>query len=413
MKSPFFLMFTIVVLLNINHAMLRGIRNTLAVVTSGGGAHSIPIFELCGALPGALLMTWGLTRLINRFPLEKVFALTLSVFLGFFSLFALVHPSNPLSAMGFYLMAEIWKPALVGILFWGLVNQQCPLNDAKRLYPPLMLGGSLGSILAGPLISLCTSQDWAHSFNLMILLIVLIGAVAGILYYTLGKKLTTPLHTLSLKTSIATCWQQPPLRCLSWLVIADYIAYSLSEVIFLHVLHIRFPAANDYCQYMGTLTSWQGILTLISSLSFTPWILKRYSWVVAALITPLSLLATGGLFFLSLSWTEAAVLLGSIQYCVCRAAKYTLFDASKELAFVSLPSPQRMQGKLVVDGLSARIGRGAASLLSIGLIQLSGGVMASSLITGVISMAMTLSWTHITWKLGGLLRRSELPKSSS
>jgi AAA family ATP:ADP antiporter len=274
-----------------------------------------------------------------------------------------------------------------------------------------MLGGSLGSILAGPLISLCTSKHWAQSFNLMILLIVLIGAIAGALYYTLGKRLTTPINTLSLKTSIATCWQQPSLRYLSWLVIADYVAYSLSEVIFLHVLHLRFPAATDYCRYMGTLTSWQGALTLISSLSFAPWILKRHPWVVAALITPLSLLATGSLFFLSLSWTETAVLFGSIQYCLCRAAKSTLFDPSKELAFVSLPPFQRMQGKLIVDGLSARIGRGAASLLSIGLIQLSGGVMASALLTGVLSTAMTLSWTHITWKLGSLLRRSELPKS--
>jgi ATP:ADP antiporter, AAA family len=198
-------------------------------------------------------------------------------------------------------------------------------------------------------------------------------------------------------------------------VIADYIAYSLGEVIFLDVLKLQFPNPTDYCNYMGTLALWGGIVTFVSSVFITPFVLQRYRWLVAALVTPICLLLTEGLFFIFLraqsvghlwfGWTEAewimvVVVLGSIQYCICRGAKYTLFDASKEIAFVWMPDFQRMKGKLVVDGLCARLGRGGASMLSIGLIKISGGVLGSALVTGFIALGMALSWLISTFKLG-------------
>ena len=70
----FFLMFGIVCLLNVNYVILRSARNALAVADLGGGASSIPWFELCGTMPGAVLMTLGLTWLLNRYHIQKVFS---------------------------------------------------------------------------------------------------------------------------------------------------------------------------------------------------------------------------------------------------------------------------------------------------------------------------------------------------
>src|SRR5207249_4455846 len=133
---------------------------------------------------------------------------------------------------------------------------------------------------------------------------------------------------------------------------------------------------------------------------------------------PLCLLVTEGSFFVFLRlagpsqewfgwtraiWLESVVILGSLQYCLCRAAKYTLFDSSKELAFVLLPDSQKMQGKLIIDGIGSRLGRGGASMLSLLLISLSGGVMASSWLAGVFAMGITASLTLSTVKLGNLI----------
>ncbi|MBS0629108.1 MAG: hypothetical protein JSS30_02645 [Verrucomicrobia bacterium] len=403
-RTHFFLISSIALLLNIDFTILKSVRNTLAV-SQGNGAATIPIFELFGGLPGSIFMTWGLSWLLNHFQIHKVFLITITAFLAFFLIFAIGHLIQ-LSFI-FYVMGELWKPALAIILFWGLINQHIPKEEAKKLYGPLMLASSLGAVAAGPIVSLCTtSKQWNIALSSMMLVVAILGAIAALLYYRLWQYFShTPVQTsstFSLKESTSICLRNPQLRLLSWIVIADYIAYSLGEVIFLDVLHKSYPNACDYCQYLGNLSSWCGVLNVISALLITPLILQRTRWVVAALITPLCLLLTEGAFFLFL-YREASALFifsGSLQYCICRAAKYTLFDSSKELAFVQLPSPLKMKGKLVIDGICARLGRGCGSILSISLSSLCGGVIASAPFAGPIAIAIGLSWVISSYKLG-------------
>lgn len=93
----FLLMFGIVCLLSINYGILRSARNALVVADLGKGASSIPIFELCGTMPGSVIMVFLLTRLLSRFSLRKVFMITLAVFCGFFLFFAVgIYPALPL-----------------------------------------------------------------------------------------------------------------------------------------------------------------------------------------------------------------------------------------------------------------------------------------------------------------------------
>src|SRR3569832_2376887 len=100
----FSLMFGIVCLFNVNYCLLRSARNALVVVDLGQGASSFSIFELCGSMPGADLMVFLLTRLLNWFFIHKVFLITLAVFSGFFLFFA----------VGIYLSLHLWKETLSG-----------------------------------------------------------------------------------------------------------------------------------------------------------------------------------------------------------------------------------------------------------------------------------------------------------
>ncbi len=452
----FSLMFSIVCLLNVNYCLLRSARNALAVVDLGHGASSIPIFELCGTMPGAVLMVFLLTRLLNRFSIHKVFLITLAVFSGFFLFFAVgIYPSLHLwketlagwtwlpghdwfsvllpqgFSMLFFVMAELWKIALLTVLFWGLVNQYIPIGDAKRLYAPLMLGGSMGTMLSGPLITFCTSDSisggsWSHSLTLMMSSLAILGVITAWLYTRLWTQFAGPKKeekkeedALSLWDSVRLCLKSRYLLLLAWITIADYVAYTLGEVIFLDVLKQKYPDPRLYCDYNGKLAFWSGLLTAISALVITPLLLKKCRWVVASLVTPVCLLITEGAFFLML-WTpsssmhlELLVLLGTIFFCVVRAAKYTLFDTSKEISFLLLPSLEKMQGKLVIDGMCSRMGRGGASLMSILLIQVCGGVLASAFIAGWIALAIGASCVFSTLKLGLLVDRKSKPEPVS
>lgn len=453
--AVFLLMFGIVSLLNANYSILRSARNTLAVVALGTDASSIPIFELCGTMPGAVLMVFLLTRLLNRFSLLKVFLITLGAFSGFFLFFAVViYPSLHLwtdslaqwtwfpghewisillpqcFSMLFFVMAELWKIALLTVLFWGLVNQYIPLDDAKKIYAPLMLGGSVGTMLSGPIIKFCTSSyvsagSWSYSLTLMMLTLSILGLLTAWLYIQLCSRLEGPKYIeekivekenhISMWESIKLCLKSKYLLLLAWITIADYVAYALGEVIFLDVLKQKFPNPQDYCAYNGALSSWSGLLTAFSALVVTPYLMRKCRWVVSSLVTPICLLITEGAFFLTL-WNPASkgnlellVFLGTLFYCLVRAAKYTLFDTSKEISFLLLPPLEKMQGKLVIDGLCSRIGRAGASLVSILLIQIYGGVLASALMTGWIALAIGTSCAVSTLRLGLLVDKRSKP----
>lgn len=453
-------MFSIVCLLNINYCLLRSARNALAVADLGSGAQMIPIYDLCGTVPGAVLMVFLLTRLLNRFSIHRVFLITLFTFLGFFVLFSFaVYPSLHLwkeailgcewlfyhewlavllpqgAAMIFFVMAELWKIALLTVLFWGLVNQYVPLAQAKRLYAPLMLGTSIGTMLSGPIIKLCTSDSfshglWSRSLSLIVISLCAIGVVVVWLYTLLWvqfsknapevkEKSSAEDSPLSLRESLRACMESKYLSLLGWMTIADYIAYALGEVVFLDILKQKYPDPRQYCDYNGQLSFWYGLLTALSALVITPILVKRCRWVVASLVTPICLVVTEGAFFFTL-WFPAKelpldllVLLGTIFFCCVRAAKYTLFDTSKELSFLLLPPLEKMQGKLIIDGICSRIGRGGASVLSVGLIQIFGGIMASAFAAGTIAIAVSFSCVLSTFKLGLLVeKQAKLRKSN-
>lgn len=442
-------MFGVISLLNIDYAILRSARNALAVADLGGGASSIPWFELCGTMPGAVLMTLGLTWLLNRYPIQRVFFIVLVTFILFFVLFAsVIYPLLPLikttvgnwhwlpghvsisnfipllASMIYFVMAELWKIALLTVLFWGLVNQYIPVDTAKKYYAPLMLGGSVGTILAGPLISFCTSDflsrgSWNFSLGIMMGFVALLALVAGKLFSMLWRRLDSGApqirkeqkkeEPLSIWESIRICCKSRYLLLLAWVTIADYVAYALGELIFLDVLKQKFPDPRDYCDFMGHLSFWSGLLTAFSALVITPYVLKRCRWVVASLVTPICILVTEGAFFFTL-WNpslsgkiELIVLLGTIFFCTVRAAKFTLFDTSKEISFILLPPLEKMQGKLVVDGMCARLGRGSGSFLSLALIQICGGVLASAPLAGGIALTIAFTCALATSRLGQLV----------
>jgi AAA family ATP:ADP antiporter len=449
-------MLFIVCLMNINFSILRSMRNTLVVADAGGSAAFIPYFELFGTFPASIALTWALSRLMRVFSLRFIFSATLFFFLTFFIVFAFwIYPHREQihtvleSKLGFlmefsrfrvifthwpdmvfYIVSELWKVALLSVIFWGFLNQHLSLDEAKRFYPPLLLGTSIGTMLAGQMTCFCTSlfswkyftlssQRWQHSLYLLTLCLIVCGLITLLIFKFLFKKFqirggrnddaSPDIHKrktsfssrlLSLSSSLRYLTQSPFLGSLFFLVVAEYICYALGELIFLEILKSKYPSPSDYCQYMGSLNSWMGILTAISALVLTPYLLQTYRWSRTVLITPILMVAITFAFFFvvylgRIGWFPTfslafAVALGSIHFCVARAVKYTLFDAIKELAFIPLNQEGQIKGKLIIDGIGSRLGRGASSFLSILLFLVMGGIGESAIFAGILAISFAL-----------------------
>ncbi len=451
----FSLMFGIIFLLNINYTILKSVRKTLAIADLGGSAVSIPFFELFGVLPAALLMTWFLSKILKNFSMKKVFFIMLFIFISFFILFAgVAYPqlialqkslATPhlmqFASMIFYIMGELWKPALIQILFLGLINFNLSVEQAKGVYPSLMLGASLGAILAGPLTIFCNSKvlwkiyplaesHWNHSLILMMCLVFGIGLLTAIFYSKLCRQFKSTEYSyakenkFSLKEAFDFFLQTKSLRLMGWIVFADYIAYSLAEVLFLQILKQKYPLPTDYCTFMGYLTFWHSLLTILIALVIAPILLKKIRWVSCAIILPVGLFISEGVFFFFLcaesfssslfslshdSWLKVVVFLGGSLFCVCRAVKYTIFDPCKELAFVSMPTASKMKGKIIIDGLCSKFGKGISSGASIGFVSIAGSVAGSYTMTAVFALGICMSLIVSTSRLGEELEKQPLP----
>lgn len=428
-------MFLIVCLINMNFSILRSMRNALVVADTGGSAAFIPYFELFGTFPASIGLTWAISRLMRKCSFRTIFTTTMLFFLGFFLVFAFwiypkkdqIHQFLGLTSafakhwpdMVFYIVSELWKVALLSVIFWGFLNRNLNMDEAKRFYPLLLLGSSMGTILSGPITVLCTStfswkyfplssEHWQHALYLLTLFLLACGLLTLVVFSGLFKRLEgkgngkvaeeKPFSSklISLSSSVRYLIKSPYLSALLLIVVAEYVSYALGELIFLETLKSRYPKPSDYCQCMGNLSFWMGTLTAVSALFITPYLLQTYRWSRIALITPFFMVFVTLSFFTVVCFgigkdpLAVAVILGSLHFCIGRATKYTLFDAIKELAFIPLSQEAQVKGKLIIDGIGSRLGRGGSSFLSISLFLAFGGPAESALFVGILALCFAL-----------------------
>jgi AAA family ATP:ADP antiporter len=94
------------------------------------------------------------------------------------------------------------------------------------------------------------------------------------------------------------------------------------------------------------------------------------------------------------------VFFGSLQNCLARASKYTLFDATKELAFIPLSKECKQKGKAAIDGVGSRIGKSGGSLIHQSLLMCFGTVALSTPYVAFLLLFVIGTWTVAVRSLG-------------
>lgn len=460
--------FSLMTLLSIAFALLRSARNTIAVADIGGTASVLPYYELIGTLPATILISWALSKLLAKRSIPTVLLLTLTGFITFFLVYiSIIYPywrsyASSYSAASswidfatfhwpvllFFVVAELWKISLISILLWGFLNSRIEMSQAKGLYAPLMLGSSCGGILAGPLtdfsvqstplcIQAITIDKWHASFSTQMLSIAFLGIAAGLLFHWLQKHFNTEHHSVRINHSatdyglihcLKVTVESKPLSALALIVLTDYVTYTLFEVAFLDLLKKEFPSPDTYCMILAQLGVWSGFLVAFAALVAGPWMNKKFSWMIIALTTPISVFVFSFPFLgiLSLNYLnifqgeffgyqplEFALFAGCACYVIGRATKYALLDSAKEIAYIPLSRELQMQGKLAIEGIASRGGRAFASLTIISLTSMFGGVAASVPAAWIMFTAAVSLWTGATVRLGNAIEEMEEQKKAA
>lgn len=427
------------------HNILYNMKDALVITAIGSGAEVIPFIQLWLLFPVTCGMTLWFTNLLRQKGLVKVIERLLTAFLVFFVIFTCVlYPCRdfvephalaeavveyvPTGLVGlvamvrhwilsvFFVVAEMWACMVTAVIFWTLANEITPLDEAQQSYSWVRVGGALGAAIGGqvPIITNFIMPDLSV-YGLMGVVIVGCGSTLLLIRYLVTRLVERPIGANvqaqeSLMQQVMGLFRSRYLLCLAVMVIAYNLVMNLFEIVWKAELKLIYTDFNHYNAVLGHASTLCGILTVILSLAM-PKLLEKLGWTKIAMISPVFQLVSSGIFFGILLCQEYVpmdhetlvlllVVLGGIQFSAGRASKHSLFDVSKDMAFIPLESHVKAQGKAAVDGLGSRMGRSAASLIHQGLLLVFATVGGGVPVLAVVVVAVIVGWMAAARNLG-------------
>lgn len=342
----------------------------------------------------------------------------------------------------FYAMCDLWASAILSVLFWGFANEIIRLGQAKRFYGILNVASNLAAFVAGQIgIGFAQEQlnryipmgttPWEQTFYSLILLVSVAGIISILLFRYIHSKVLIDKSLFpegisenfspkkkkqaSLRKSFSYLANSKYLICLAVLIVGYNLCIHLSEVIWKAGVREIHPDPNTFNHYLNQMTSYMGLISTVTAI-FIPIIIHRIGWSFLALLTPIIMLTTsiGFFFFFFLGdWLSAfsvavfnmtplgvAVLFGSANNVLSKAAKYSFLDASKEFAFIPLNQEARLKGKAAIDGIGSRLGKSGGSIIYQVLLMSCGSLMAAAPWIAIILMSMIGFWIYASISLG-------------
>jgi len=349
----------------------------------------------------------------------------------------------------FYVLAEMWSAVVLSMLFWGFANEITSVDEAKRFYAIFALGANSSGILSGQFAQFLTLDNytpllpfgheaWEQSLILQLSVILVMGAmIIGLFHWLNRRVLPTDQHVMAerakrpekTKLSLSECFaflkKSNYMLYITILVVAYNIVYNLSDVLWTEQIRQSYPDASAFNAYINQIASITGVFSTISALVLSGNVIRRYGWTTTAMITPCIWLVTSIGFFGCLLFTNnqetlthilggfigvplytLALFFGSAQICLGRAAKYTVFDESKEIAFIPLPKDEQRKGKAVVDGIASRFGKSGGSILIQVLLLLCGELYYTIPFIAIIFLVVIACWIFAVRGLGKLASKT-------
>jgi AAA family ATP:ADP antiporter len=200
------------------------------------------------------------------------------------------------------------------------------------------------------------------------------------------------------------------------IVVGYNLVYTLSDFVFMKRVELSFGV--DQCvesnQFLSKLSLYSGIIATFLGL-FVNTVSMRYAgWTVTALITPFVFMITGIIFYLFqidtlttylslivIDTHALALYAGAAHICFLRGSRYSLFDSTKEMAYIGLTQEERLNGKAFIDGIGSRLGRSGSSFIFCILFAILGNnIILTIPYVFFIVVLITIFWISSIYTLG-------------
>lgn len=346
----------------------------------------------------------------------------------------------------FYIISELWGTIVLQVLVWGFANEVTKLSEASRFYSVMVIASNIATICAGQIAVALSSNEfdsslgfgttaWEQTMTKILILIVGLAFASLLAFRWMNRYVLSnptylpkddekfvkksPSKKLTFRESLLCIANSKHLLGIATIVISYNLVINLVEVIWKDRLRQMYPMTNDYNVYINNLASAVGIISTIMSVVMAG-VIHKMGWTKIAMLTPCVLLGTTVAFFgclfggdtiapvlsslLGTTPIAFAVFLGAVQNCFSKAAKYSVFDATKEIAFIPLPREEKMQGKSAIDGIGSRMAKAGSSVIHQGLLLFLGTLANSAPYIALLVIVVTTIWIIAVRALGRELR---------
>ncbi|WP_419241595.1 Npt1/Npt2 family nucleotide transporter [Cardinium endosymbiont of Nabis limbatus] len=427
--KKFFSMAILMFFILLNQNLIRGIKDSLVVTLIG--SEVLSFIKLFVEMPAGILFVVLYTVLCNKMTTENIFRGIILFFLFFFILFGfflfpyqtLLHPDpyrvdnciklyphfkwffimwGKWTLVLFYTLGELWPMVVFTLLYWQLANKITKTEEAGRFYFFFNLVGQANLLISGsimvyfsrsdhfllPFLGAAKTETVLKIAALMVIVTILCLAILILHRYiekhimhgqTIQAKPTATLQ-LGLYKSFKMISRSKYLGLICVLMISYSMVIHLIEGIWFHETSLLYKKdPTNFMTYQGKVLFWTGICTLICS-CFGSAVIRRLSWLGAALVTPIITLVVGSCFFLftiaahfsflpetimGISTLAAIVAIGGLQNVLAKGTKYCFFDVTKEMVYIPLDNEMGTKGKAAVDILGGKIGKSVGAVLQV------------------------------------------------
>ena len=304
----------------------------------------------------------------------------------------------------------------------------------NRFYALYHLIGCLGRLLAGKLtekISKVKGNLSEFNKNVIVLITVtsLACVISMIIYYYLNKVFSvsdeeTTKKILEKRKSkvrfldgIKILFSSKYLLLIFILPVSYGVGMNLYEGIFKGYMRNMAHTPIEMSKMIGQLSQMTAIFTFVLTFVGT-FILRRFSWKFASLVTPTVLFSLGTVFFILIFYQNAnnsqnfgisisslALVLGMIIDSLTKGTKYCLFDPTKGMAYRTLDEETQSQGQGAVEIVGGRGGKGLGAIITMTFTSVL--FPGSKILDHIYSFFILFTATLILWifacnKLGNL-----------
>ncbi|MGO1071832.1 NTP/NDP exchange transporter [Lysobacter sp. CA199] len=410
--------------------VIRPVRDQLSAVV---GSTQLPWFY-AATFVATLALTPLFSGLVSRYPRRVVVPLVYGFFIacliGFAPLFAENGPLSP-RVLGtlFFLWISIFNLFVVSV-FWSFMTDIWSEGQARRLFPIIAVGGTVGS-LVGPALTralvgvigvaplLVVS---ASLLSVALVFVVLLGRWSRVH----GSRRFETAHEDALGggmlDGIKQIFANPFMRSMAiLLLLGDWIG-TVNYGLVVDYSKATFTDAVARTRFAADLDLLTNILALSMQVLLTPWLLSRrgaaavigvWSVVTVCFLTLAAVVADAhapltelfpayGALVASLPQGMAATIAPlpavAVALVVSRGLAYGMVGPARESLFASAARTLRYKGKNAVDTAAWRFGDVMVATAMVSLRSLGVGVAGMAGISAVVAAgAGVVGWNIARW----------------